>query len=84
MEQTSSEPLDPLSHEEFLHMSNFMRWEANTLMNKIQSKEADAEKERKLEERYKIAFVLEQQWIDLEKNKFELKRMKIHGLNVLY
>uniref|UniRef100_A0A0E0QBA4 Uncharacterized protein n=1 Tax=Oryza rufipogon TaxID=4529 RepID=A0A0E0QBA4_ORYRU len=22
-EQTSSEPLDPLSHEEFLHMSNF-------------------------------------------------------------
>uniref|UniRef100_A0A0E0JJ81 No apical meristem-associated C-terminal domain-containing protein n=1 Tax=Oryza punctata TaxID=4537 RepID=A0A0E0JJ81_ORYPU len=38
-------------------------------------KEADGEKERKKEERYKIAFALDQHQIDLEKDKFEFKRM---------
>lgn len=38
-------------------------------------KEADAEKERKFEERYQIAFALEQKRIDLERDKFEFKRM---------
>uniref|UniRef100_I1PIT7 No apical meristem-associated C-terminal domain-containing protein n=1 Tax=Oryza glaberrima TaxID=4538 RepID=I1PIT7_ORYGL len=38
-------------------------------------KEADAEKERKFEERYQIAFALEQNRIDLERDKFEFKRM---------
>uniref|UniRef100_A0A0E0LE12 No apical meristem-associated C-terminal domain-containing protein n=1 Tax=Oryza punctata TaxID=4537 RepID=A0A0E0LE12_ORYPU len=38
-------------------------------------KEANTEKERKKEERYKIAFALDQQRIGLEKDKFEVKRM---------
>lgn len=38
-------------------------------------KEADVEKERKFEERYQIAFALEQKRIDLERDKFEFKRM---------
>jgi hypothetical protein len=37
--------------------------------------EDDAEKERQKAERYKVAFALNQQWIGLEKEKFELKRM---------
>uniref|UniRef100_A0A0E0LR17 No apical meristem-associated C-terminal domain-containing protein n=1 Tax=Oryza punctata TaxID=4537 RepID=A0A0E0LR17_ORYPU len=37
-------------------------------------KKADMEKERKLKERYKIAFALEQKRIDLERDKFEFKR----------
>uniref|UniRef100_A0A0E0I3P5 No apical meristem-associated C-terminal domain-containing protein n=1 Tax=Oryza nivara TaxID=4536 RepID=A0A0E0I3P5_ORYNI len=130
---TSSEPLDPLSHEasigsssrvwtvgdeEFLHMNNFddmerERYYTNLINDESnhfgsigegrpmgrkkakqqmrersdlsrkesldylwdKKKEADAEKERKFEERYQIAFALEQKRIDLERDKFEFKRM---------
>nr|BAC10203.1 hypothetical protein [Oryza sativa Japonica Group] len=49
---------------------------ATSLKRESYSKEEDdAEKERQKAERYKVAFALDQQWIGLEKEKFELKRM---------
>uniref|UniRef100_A0A0E0CKL3 Uncharacterized protein n=1 Tax=Oryza meridionalis TaxID=40149 RepID=A0A0E0CKL3_9ORYZ len=41
----------------------------------VKKKEADVEKERQRAERCKVAFALDQQQIDLEKEMFEFKRM---------